>query len=181
MDCWLKNIDKGLVTGIVIIDLCKAFDTVDIFLAKLPDLEITAVEDQWFQAFSHWQVTNHNQLLLMAVYLTGSLTHWKKWYPSLFSSLKWPPILQQNTDFSAQNGPFFVIKHWLFSSKSIPLFFAVKHWLFSPNEPLFHRKTLDIKITPFFSKFTEVCTKIPFSRKMRILNFLKKYPFIREF
>ncbi len=40
-----------------------------------------------------------------------SLTHWKKWYPSLFSSLKITPFLQQNTDFSAQNDPFFVIKH----------------------------------------------------------------------
>ncbi len=36
-DHWLKNIDKGLVTGVVFIDLQKAFDTVDIhiLLAKL--------------------------------------------------------------------------------------------------------------------------------------------------
>ena len=34
---WLKNIDKGLVTGVVFIDLRKAFDTMDsdIMLAKL--------------------------------------------------------------------------------------------------------------------------------------------------
>ncbi len=48
--------------------------------------------------------------------------------------------------------------------------------------PHFHSKTLDIKINPFFHKFTEVSTKIsPFSRKMRMLDFLKKYPFIRVF
>ncbi len=48
--------------------------------------------------------------------------------------------------------------------------------------PHFHSKTLDIKINPFFSTFMEVSTKIPyFSRKMRILDFLKKYPFISEF
>ncbi len=84
-------------------------------------------------------------------YSPGSLTHWKKWYPSLFSSLKMTP------------------------------FFAAKHWLFSSKWPPFHGKTLDIKINPFFSKFTEVSTKIPpFSRKMRILDFLQKYPFIHE-
>ncbi len=43
-----------------------------------------------------------------------------------------PPLLRQNTDFSAQNDPFFAIKHWLFSPKRTP-FFVVKHWLFSPN------------------------------------------------
>ncbi len=65
---------------------------------------------------------------------------------------KWPPFLQQNTELSAQ------------------------------MNPLFHGKTLNIKINPFFSKFKEVSTKIPpFSRKMRILDFLNKYPFIHEF
>ncbi len=48
--------------------------------------------------------------------------------------------------------------------------------------PLFHAKTLNIKINPFFSKLKDASTKIhPFSRKMRILDFLKKYPFIHEF
>ncbi len=42
----------------------------------------------------------------------SSLTHWKKWYPSLFSSLK------------------------------MSLFFAAKHWLFSSKRPLFRYKTL---------------------------------------
>ncbi len=30
IDRWLENIDKGLVTGVVFIDLCKTFDTVDV-------------------------------------------------------------------------------------------------------------------------------------------------------
>ncbi len=111
----------------------------------------------------------------------GSLTHWNMWYPSLFSSLKMIPFLRQNTDFSAQNDPFFEIKYQLFSRKWTS-FFVVKYWLFSPNEPPFQCKTLHIRINPFFSKFTEVSTKIPsFSSKMWILDFLKKYTFIREF
>ncbi len=83
--------------------------------------------------------TNANIIMLLPTINWSSwlLTHWKKWYPSLFSSLKMTP--------------FFVAKHWLFSSKW-PLFHD-KHWLFSPNEPPFHGKTLDIKINPFFSIF----------------------------
>ncbi len=79
----------------------------------------------------------------------GSLTHWKKWYPSLFSSLKMTP--------------FFVAKHWLFRSKW-PLFhdktltfqskmnplFCGKTLDFSAQmKPPFHGKTMDIKITLF--------------------------------
>ncbi len=131
--------------------------------------------------FRYHFTTKGENITCTKTWMPGSLTHWKKWYPSLFSSLKINPFLQQNTDFSAQSDRFFVIIHRLFGPKWTP-FFAVKHWLFSPNEPLFHSKTLDIKITPFFSKFMEVSTKIPpFSRKMRILDFLKKYPFIHEF
>ncbi len=45
-DCWLGNIDRGIVTGIVFIDICKAFDTVDVdvLLAKLPSFGITGIE-----------------------------------------------------------------------------------------------------------------------------------------
>ncbi len=76
----------------------------------------------------------------------GYLTHWKKWYPSLFSSLKITP--------------FFEAKCWLFSSYW-PLF-RDKTLTFQPKRtPHFHIKTLDIKTNPFFSKFTEVSTKIP--------------------
>ncbi len=52
-DHWLENIDKCLVTGVVFIDLCKAFDTVDldILLAKLPSFGVDGVERQWFRSF----------------------------------------------------------------------------------------------------------------------------------
>ncbi len=42
-DRLLMNIDKGLVTGVIFIDLQKAFDTVEvnILLAKLPTFGIT--------------------------------------------------------------------------------------------------------------------------------------------
>ena len=46
---WLKDIDKGLVTGIVFIYLRKAFDTMDpdILLAKLKGFGVTGIEHQW--------------------------------------------------------------------------------------------------------------------------------------
>lgn len=50
---WLQNIDKGLVTGVVFIDLRKAFDTVDIdiLLAKLPSFGISGIELEWFKSY----------------------------------------------------------------------------------------------------------------------------------
>ena len=51
---WLNNIDKGLVTGVVFIDLRKAFDTVDtnIFCwLNLKDLGVTGIEHQWFWSY----------------------------------------------------------------------------------------------------------------------------------
>ncbi len=45
---WLDNIDKGLVTGILFINLRKAFDTVDldILLSKLPRDGVEGVKYQ---------------------------------------------------------------------------------------------------------------------------------------
>ncbi len=51
-------------------------------------------------------------------YLAPSLTRKSGTHPC-FPVWKWPPFLRQNTDFSAQNDPFFTIKHWLFSPKWI--------------------------------------------------------------
>ncbi len=52
-DRWLMNIDKGFVTGVVFIDLQKAFDTVDVnvLLAKLPSFDITGMEHKWFTSY----------------------------------------------------------------------------------------------------------------------------------
>ncbi len=52
-DWWLMNIDKGLVTGVIFIDLRKAFETVDvnILLAKLPSFGITGMEHKWFKNY----------------------------------------------------------------------------------------------------------------------------------
>ena len=52
-DRWLENIDKGLVTGVVFIDLRKAFDTVDIgiLLNKLSVFGVTSTEKDWFQSY----------------------------------------------------------------------------------------------------------------------------------
>ncbi len=53
-DRWLMNTDKGLVNGVVFIDLRKASDTVDvnILLAKLPSFGITGMEHKWFKTTS---------------------------------------------------------------------------------------------------------------------------------
>ncbi len=112
----------------------------------------------------------------------GSLTHWKKWYPSLFSSLKLTPFFEAKHWLFSSKQPLFHYKTLTFQSKMNPLFWG-KTLTFQPKwTPHFTGKTLNIKINPFFSKFKEVSTKIPpFSRKMRILYFLIKYPFIHEF
>ena len=49
----VNNIDKGLVTGVVFIDLRKAFDTLDtdILLAKLKGCGVTDIEHQWFWSY----------------------------------------------------------------------------------------------------------------------------------
>ncbi len=53
-DRWLENIDKGLVTGVVFIDLNKAFDTVDldILLAKLPSVGVS--QTSMVSELPHW-------------------------------------------------------------------------------------------------------------------------------
>ncbi len=45
-DKWLKNVDEGLVTGIVFIDLRKTFDTVSIHILmnKLTMFGVTGLE-----------------------------------------------------------------------------------------------------------------------------------------
>ncbi len=50
---WLSNIDKGLVTEVVFIDLCKAFDTVNIniLLLKLIRYGISGSERKWFESY----------------------------------------------------------------------------------------------------------------------------------
>ncbi len=78
-----------------------------------------------------------------------SLTHWKMWYPPLFSSFKIIPFLQQNTDFSAQNDPLFTIKHWLFIPKWSPLCCG-KTLTFQPKWTLlFTLKHRTSTLTPF--------------------------------
>ncbi len=68
----------------------------------------------------------------------SSLNHWKRWYPSLFSSLKMTA--------------FFVAKHRLFSSKR-PLLRYKTFTFLSKMNPLYCSKTLAFqpKWTPLFS------------------------------
>ncbi len=58
-DRWLSNIDKGLVTGVVFIDICKAFDTVNIniLLLKLTRYGINGSERKWVESY----LTGHTQ------------------------------------------------------------------------------------------------------------------------
>ena len=50
---WYLNIDKGKYTGLIFIDLKKAFDTVDreILLKKLKMYRVTGLEHDWFTSF----------------------------------------------------------------------------------------------------------------------------------
>ena len=49
-DTLLENIDKGLLTGLIFLDLSKAFDTLDhsIMLDKLISLGMNRSAIQWF-------------------------------------------------------------------------------------------------------------------------------------
>ena len=49
----LQNIDKGQITGLVFLDLTKAFDTIDhsVLLDKLASLEFSKASVQWFKAY----------------------------------------------------------------------------------------------------------------------------------
>ncbi len=96
-----------------------------------------------------------------ATMIPGSLTQWKTWYPPLFSSLKMTP--------------FFVVKHWLLSSKQ-PLFRdKTQTFLFKMN-PLFCGKTLTFqpKWTPFFAVKQWTSKLTPFSPNSR--RWVPKYP-----
>ncbi len=58
-DRWLSNIDKGLATWVVFIDLCKGFDIVDIniLLLKLTRYGISGSKRKWFKSY----LTGHTQ------------------------------------------------------------------------------------------------------------------------
>ncbi len=70
-DKWLKNIYRGLVTGVVFIDLHKAFKTVDvnILLSKLSIFGISGVEHRWVQSY----LTDRSQSVMFDGHLSDPL------------------------------------------------------------------------------------------------------------
>ena len=53
VDQWLKNMDNSEVTGVVFIDIAKAFDTVkhSLVIDKLQNIEIKNLELEWFRSY----------------------------------------------------------------------------------------------------------------------------------
>ncbi len=71
-DRWLRNIDLGFVTGIVFIDLRKAFDTVnfEILLKKLKYYCVSDVELKWYLM---WSLNSRMQTVIIDGSLSDSL------------------------------------------------------------------------------------------------------------
>ena len=71
VDNLLKNIDDNKVTGVIYLDLKKAFDTVDhqILVRKLKSIGITGYSLQWFQSYlvNRSQKTIHANTYLLHI------------------------------------------------------------------------------------------------------------------
>ena len=69
-DTILNNMDKGLVTGAVFLDLSKAFDTVDhsILLEKLKSCNFSIESVRWFKSY----LTNRNQVIVVSNAVSSS-------------------------------------------------------------------------------------------------------------
>ncbi len=107
--------------------------------------------------------------------VTSQLPHsLEKVVPILvLSTLKMTPFLWQNTDFSAQNNLLFRNEILIFQSKMNPL--CSKTDFSVQMNPFLNGKTLDIKIKPIFLQIHGgEYQNTTFSRKIRILDFLKK-------
>ncbi|CAB4040007.1 Hypothetical predicted protein, partial [Paramuricea clavata] len=52
-DSWLLNMDAGRINGVLFLDLCKAFDTVDhaILIKKLSNYGIQDKALEWFKSY----------------------------------------------------------------------------------------------------------------------------------
>jgi hypothetical protein len=59
VDCWLENIDDGLINGVCFIDFTKCFNTIDpdILLFKLEKYGIRGISHDWFRSY----LTNRQQ------------------------------------------------------------------------------------------------------------------------
>ena len=64
---WLENMDNGKLTGVVFLDIRKAFDSIDhkILLKKLKFYGVVGAEYDWFQSYltNRYQQTSLNGFL----------------------------------------------------------------------------------------------------------------------
>jgi len=69
-DTWFKSLDKGDLTGVVFLDIQKAFDSVnhEILLNKLTFYGIEACENSWFKSY----LSNSYQRCLVNGFLSSS-------------------------------------------------------------------------------------------------------------
>ena len=90
-DSWCVNIDRGLLNGVIFIDLKKAFDTIDheIILKKLTKYGVDQDALKWFKSYltnrmQRCNVNNHLSSASPKLWRTSGVNNWSSSFLNLY-------------------------------------------------------------------------------------------------